>query len=160
MEMVPIFQVTLKVAVWAFLSTKYSCEKGDDVIKSWLYAVTTFIVCVILGWAIHTATFVDGHGVEPELTCMWVAPGHGFTLNDALQWRHNESDGVSNHQPHEYFLNHFFRRRSKKTSKLRVTGLCVWNSPVTGEPQRVSDAVNVAIWWRHAGEAEVPWLRG
>ena len=78
--MVPIFQVTLKVAVWAFLSTKYSCEKGDDVIKSWLYAVTTFIVCVILGWAIHTATFVDGHGVEPELTCMWVAPGHGFTL--------------------------------------------------------------------------------
>ena len=26
-----------------------------------------------------------------------------------------------------------FRRRSMKTSKLRVTGLCAWNSPVTGE---------------------------
>ena len=27
----------------------------------------------------------------------------------------------------------YFRRRSKKTSKLRVTGLCEGNSPVTGE---------------------------
>ena len=27
----------------------------------------------------------------------------------------------------------FFRRRSKKTSKLRVTGLCAGNLPVTGE---------------------------
>ena len=30
-------------------------------------------------------------------------------------------------------LNRLFGRRSKKTSKLRVTGLCVGNSPVTGE---------------------------
>ena len=49
----------------------------------------------------------------------------GFTL----QWRHNENDGVSNHQPHGYLLNRLFRRRSKKTSKPRVTGLCVGNSP-------------------------------
>ena len=41
--------------------------------------------------------------------------------------------------------------RSKKTSKLRVTGLCVVNSPVTGEftTQRTSNAENVSIWWRH-----------
>ena len=32
-----------------------------------------------------------------------------------------------------YSLNRLFRRRSKKTSKLRVTGLCAGNSPVTGE---------------------------
>ena len=50
-----------------------------------------------------------------------------------LQWRQNERDGFSNHQPHDYLLNLSFRRRSKKTSKLRVTGLCVGNSPVTGE---------------------------
>ena len=31
-------------------------------------------------------------------------------------------DVVSNHQPHHYLLNRFFRCRSKKTSKLRVTG--------------------------------------
>ena len=39
------------------------------------------------------------------------------------QWRHNEHDSVSNHQPNDCLLNHLFRRRSKKTSKLRVTGL-------------------------------------
>ena len=47
----------------------------------------------------------------------------------ALHWRHNDHDGVSNHQLHGCLLNRLFRRRSKKTSKLRVTGLCVGNSP-------------------------------
>ena len=47
----------------------------------------------------------------------------------SLQWRHNDHDGVSNHQPHGCLLSRLFRRRSKKTSKLRVTGLCVGNSP-------------------------------
>ena len=39
----------------------------------------------------------------------------------------------------------------KDTSKLRVTGLCVGNSPVTGEfpAQMASNAENVSIWWRH-----------
>ena len=46
-----------------------------------------------------------------------------------LHWRHNDHNGVSNHQPHHCLLNRLFRRRSKKTSKLRVTGLCVGNSP-------------------------------
>ena len=43
------------------------------------------------------------------------------------------------------------RRRSKKTSKLRVTGLFVVNSPVTCEftAQSASNAENVSIWWRH-----------
>ena len=40
-----------------------------------------------------------------------------------LQWRHNEFAGVSNHQPHYCLLNGLFRRKSKKTSKLSVTGL-------------------------------------
>ena len=41
----------------------------------------------------------------------------------------------------------------KKTSKLRVTGLCEGNSPVTGElpAQGASNAENVSIWWRHHG---------
>ena len=68
-----------------------------------------------------------------------------------LQWRHNEHDGVSNHKPHGWLLNRLFRRRSKKRSKLRVTGLCEGNSPVTGEfpTQRASNMENVSIWWRH-----------
>ena len=41
-----------------------------------------------------------------------------------LQWRYNGHDSISNHQPHNCLFNHLFRRRSKKTSKLHVTGLC------------------------------------
>ena len=44
-----------------------------------------------------------------------------------LQWRYNGRDGASNHQPHDCLLNRLFRRRSKKTSKFRVTGLCTGN---------------------------------
>ena len=44
-------------------------------------------------------------------------------------------------------LNRLFMRRSKKTSKLRVTGLCAGSSPVTA--QRASNAENSSIWWRH-----------
>ena len=68
-----------------------------------------------------------------------------------LQWRHDERDGTSNHQPHDCFLNGLFRRTSKRTSKLRVTGLCEGNSPVTGEfpAERASNSENVFIWWRH-----------
>ena len=75
----------------------------------------------------------------------------------SLHWRHNERDGVSNHQPNDCLLNCLFRRRSKKTSKLRVTGLCAGNSPVTGEfpAQKASYAENVSIWWRHHGCREV-----
>ena len=69
----------------------------------------------------------------------------------SLPWRHNGRDGVSNNQPHHCLLNRLFRRRSKKTSKLRVTGLCARNSPVTGEfpAQMASNAENVSIGWRH-----------
>ena len=69
----------------------------------------------------------------------------------SLRWRHNGHDRVSNHQPRECLLNSLIRCRSKKTSKLRVTGLCVGNSPETGEfpAQRASYAENVSIWWRH-----------
>ena len=39
----------------------------------------------------------------------------------------------------------------KETSKLRVTGLCVGNSPVTGEfpAQKASNVEDFSIWWRH-----------
>ena len=78
----------------------------------------------------------------------------------ALRWRHNEHGGVSNHQPHDCYPKRLFKRRSKKSSKLRVTGLCGGNSPVTGEfpAQRASNAENVSIWWRHQGRVFYVWL--
>ena len=68
-----------------------------------------------------------------------------------LQWRHNGQNSISNHQPHDCLRIRLFRPRSKKTSKLRVTGLCARNSPVTGEfpTQMASYAENVSIWWCH-----------
>ena len=66
-----------------------------------------------------------------SLKCVLNYKGTGEWLYDdiPLQWRHNDHDDFSNHQPHGCLLNRLFRRRSKKTSKLRVTGLCVGNSP-------------------------------
>ena len=82
------------------------------------------------------------------LTCGCVCVLHTFSL----EWRYNERVGVSNHQPHDCLLNRLFRRRSKKTSTLRVTGLCAGNSPVTGEfpEQRASNAEQCFHpCWRH-----------
>ena len=50
-------------------------------------------------------------------------------------------------QPHDCWFNRSFRHRSKKTSKLRVTGLCAGNLPETGEfpAQMASNAENISI---------------
>ena len=61
-------------------------------------------------------------------------------MQNTLRWRHNGCDSVSNHQPHDCLLNCLFKYRSKKTSKLCVTGLCA---------QMASNTENVSIWWRH-----------
>ena len=74
----------------------------------------------------------------------------------SLQWGHNELDGVSNHQPRHCLLSRSYGRRSKKTSKHRVTGPCAGNSPGTGEfpAQMASNAENVSIGWRyHVGSS-------
>ena len=81
---------------------------------------------------------------------MWIAiikivswPSYIYTL----QWHHNGRGNVSNHQPHDCLLTRLLRRRSRKTSKLCVTGLCVGNSPGTGEipAQMASNAENVSM---------------
>ena len=74
----------------------------------------------------------------------------GHYIN-SLPWRHNDRNGVSNHQPHDCLLNRLFRFRSKKASKLCVTSLCEGNSQVPGEfpAQTPCKAEKVSIWWRH-----------
>ena len=42
----------------------------------------------------------------------------------SLQWRHNERDGISNYRRCYCLLDRLSRRRTKKISKVRVTGLC------------------------------------
>ena len=78
----------------------------------------------------------------------------------ALGWHHNEGNGISNHQPHDCLLNRLLGRRSKKTSKLHVTGLCVGNSLVTSEfpAQMASNAENASFWWCHHEDTISPML--
>ena len=130
---------------------------GPDMCCNYSYHSDHYMAC--------QAKCLSSHGLSPMVSLVnigkvpfqWrVSPcGHcwGLLFWLPLQWRHNEHDGVSNHQPYGFLLNCLFMRRSKKTSRLRVTGLCDGNSPVTGEfpSQRASNAENVSIWWRHHG---------
>ena len=87
--------------------------------------------------------------------CQCIDLEYGYLLVggklESLQWRHNGCDSVSNHQPRECLLNRLIWWRSKKTSTLCVTGLCVGISPGTGEfPEPIaSNAENVSTSWRH-----------
>ena len=85
------------------------------------------------------------HGKEVEILLSFIMQ------RLSLRWRHNGRDSVSNHLLHDCLFKRLFRRRSKKTSKLRVTGLCAAKSPGTGEfpAQMASNSENVSIWWRH-----------
>ena len=112
--------------------------------------------------ALFSATNCNNYIIELICKNVFIAVKRGLCLVlircakivnavNSLRWRHNGHDRGSNHQPHHCLRNRLFRRRSKKTSKLRVTGLCVGNSPVTGEfaAKMASYAENVSIWWRH-----------
>ena len=59
----------------------------------------------------------------------WCNKQHG-----SLQLCHNEHDGISNHWRLDGLLNCLFRRRSKKTPDLHVTGLCEGSSLVAWIP--------------------------
>ena len=96
-----------------------------------------------------------------------ISPGIGLV---PLLWGYNEHDGVSNHQPYDCLLNCLFRRISKKTSKLRVTGLCAGNSPVNsphkGPVMRkcfhlMTSSCHRKWWWRSFtpnGITNVQWV--
>ena len=103
------------------------------------YGCDRFTYCSIVNFSspIRGITGTNETETETEIVTarIW---GRASLLNNqysisALRWHHNERNGVSNHQLHDCFLNHLFNRWSKKTSKLRVTGLCVGNSTVTSE---------------------------
>ena len=106
-----------------YLSNRWSSLKMTDKIA------TNLVTLHMLNCKAHLiySDFIFTHlkktvsGIK-ILDCIWTS-----------LWWHNEGGGVLNHQPHDCLLNRLFRRRSKKTSKLLVTGLCAGDSPVTGE---------------------------
>ena len=94
-------------------------------------------------WDSITMRYLHSNAIAVFYCAAMLTTGQSYTL----QWHHNGRDDDSNHQPHHCLLTSLFRCRSKKTSKLRATGLCAGNSPVTGEfpAQMASNAENVSI---------------
>ena len=113
---------------------------------------------------VHYNQKASGHFAIPNIP-RTISSKAWINIFGSLQWRHNGRDCVSNYRRLDCLLSRLFRRRSKKTSKLRVTGLYGVNSPVAGEfpAQRTSDAENASIWWRHHMRVHIshtggPWL--
>ena len=106
----------------------------------WSHSLSLLNIHLSDGW------FVIGSGNRLPLICYLLQVTILMNLPSlrhiTLQWRYNERDCVSN--CHVSIVCSAFRCRSKKTSKLRVTGLYEGNSPVTG-----NNAEIVSIWWRH-----------
>ena len=102
-------------------------EDGDKNVLIWFQCVRTIIALFI--------------------TCLYLQPCNISMISSYITC---SDDGISNHWHLDCLLNHLFRRRSKKTSKLRVTAF-ERNPPVTrGFPsQRTSNMENVSIWWWH-----------
>ena len=78
---------------------------------------------------------------------MWIETAVVINRFDEMKASHYRDvimSVISNHRRLDCLLNRLFKHRSKKTLKLRVTGLCEGNSPVTDEfpTQRPSNAEN------------------
>ena len=64
-----------------------------------------------------------------------------------LQWRHNERDSVSNHQPHQCLLIVYSSADHRKHQS--SASLAFVRGPVNSPHKFASNAENVSIWWRH-----------
>ena len=132
-----------------------------------LVANSVYLNIVVLKWlscffeAIDASRNLVRNTQPPSVVLWWFIQ---WRFEGDMSSRHYndiiiERDCVSNHQPCDCLLNRLFRHRSKKISKLRVTGFCVGNSRVTGEfpTQRASNTEICSIWWRHDGWGLQQW---
>ena len=86
---------------------------------------------MLIQWSTKQSNFIITRSPFSKILTKPSSIGRVWTVpsSSTLQWRHNDHGGVPNHQPHRCLFNRIFRRRSKKISKLRVTGLYAGNSP-------------------------------
>ena len=82
---------------------------------------------------------------------VYLISAYEWKIDSKESYAHIERNGMSNHRRLYCLLNCLCRRRSKKTSKLRVTSLWEGNPTVTGgfPSERASNPKNVSMWWRH-----------
>ena len=113
---------------WYFVNP-YSCNRCNCV----PYIYVTRVNLSVTLFPCHEVETANGDHQRQPACISYVYKHWLWTFIYALQGRHNGRDDVWNHQPHDCLCNRLFRRRSKKTSKPRVTGNCEGNSPVTGD---------------------------
>ena len=71
---------------------------------------------------------------------------------EILQWRHDERDGVSNHQPHDCLLNRLVRAHQSPASLAFVRGIYRWPTnfsykrPVTRKIFPSDDVIMIFKW--------------
>ena len=117
---------TIRIEIHAMSSMKYLIQ-----LSTWIMHMVCVLLCLgLLGTGLYYQypsglPYWHGFlGASEATRITWVNRSQ-----TSLQWRHNGRDSFSNHQPYDCLLNRLFRRRSKKTSNLRVTDLCAGNSP-------------------------------
>ena len=135
---------TFRIGLKWRLVVLYEFSSADGCFGYWQLSANEQLVWY--EWHFVTYAFIQQHGLQ-------------WNILDPLHWRYNERDGVSNHQPRHCLLKRLFTHRSKKTSTLRVNGLCEGNAPVTCEfsAQSASNAENFTIWWRHHDNMACVW---
>ena len=101
--------------------------RGDEM-RGWCQAVVFIPGCV---WGVdHVPLFIlvrmwgrrrsAAHTLKRTKT-------HKHKIENLLQWRHNERDDVSNHQPHDCLLNCLFSCRSNFKFQIQNHFIAVWN---------------------------------
>ena len=145
----PLPESTLTNHQWAFTKGQFQRTKISILDMSLKDTNSKWQLCIPGSNELKEVSKVICHSNSLQ----WQNTSQWDNISISLHWRHNARDSVSNHQPNECLLNCLFRCRSKKTSKLRVTGLCAGNSPGTGEfpAQMASNMENGSIWWHHHG---------
>ena len=117
------------------------CHSCSQALYIWCIYIYIYIWCVIPA----ARPCILGPLLDIMSICWKNLSVITFTPRKVVHIAHYNDVIVSAMASHQWrldgLLNRMLRRSSKKTSKLRVTGLCDGNSPVTGEfpSQRVSN---------------------
>ena len=125
-------------------------KDSEVTVGDWYVSYTTTILSVKLSLSGLTncgpSTISGGIDLSQHWLMLQPVTWHHFIT---LQWRHNERDGVWNHQPYDCLLNRLFKAQIKENIKApRHRPMCgEFASPFPA--QRTSNSEKVSIWWRH-----------
>ena len=109
--------------MWGLNSFKY------DTIMTWVLRIN----CGRNAFQFLTASNCKGTQISPggpycKTSLLSECQSH---VPKSLQWRHNERDGVSNHQPHDCLLNRLFK--AQIIENIKAPRHCPWCGKFTGD---------------------------